>query len=153
MGYIEGNLLKGERVLHRGRVHWWAWAKGVVWIAIGVVFVGSGDFGALLGAMMFLFGLFLIVRGLVTVYTTELAVTNKRVIAKFGFIRRSTIEVLHQKIEGLSVYQSIFGRLLGFGTVVVNGTGSGRTPVPHIAAPLEFRRKALEVLEPDSTEH
>ena len=68
-------------------------------------------------------------------------------IAKFGFIRRSTIELLHGKVESFHVDQGILGRVLNFGTVVVNGTGGAKTPIPRIAAPLDFRRQALGVIE------
>jgi uncharacterized membrane protein YdbT with pleckstrin-like domain len=145
MGYVSENLLKGERVVEQAQVHWWAWGKGVVAILLGFLLAAMGSHG--LAGFLFLLGLFLIVRGVIVVMTTELAVTDRRVIAKFGLIRRSTVELLHQRIEGLTVDQSIFGRLLGFGTVVVNGTGSGKTPVPHITKPLEFRKTALQTVE------
>jgi uncharacterized membrane protein YdbT with pleckstrin-like domain len=147
MSYIEENLLNGEKVLHKGRVHWWAWGKGLAIVLTGFLVGAQGEPMPFWGGMIGLFGLVLLVRGLVTVWTTELAVTDKRVIAKFGLISRETIELVHQKVEGLSVSQSILGRLLGFGTITVNGTGSGKTPVPHITQPLVFRRKALEVIQ------
>jgi uncharacterized membrane protein YdbT with pleckstrin-like domain len=145
MGYVTENLLKGERVIERARIHWWAWGKGLAVIFLGFALAATDAAG--LAGFLFLFGLVLVVRGVILVLTTELAVTDRRVIAKFGLIRRRTVELLHQKVEGLTVDQSIFGRLLGFGTVVVNGTGSGRTPVPHITKPLEFRKSALETVE------
>lgn len=145
MGYITNNLLSGETVKHTAKVHWWAWGKGVALLGVGVLVASMG--AGFLGTVLILLGLVLAVRGLIVVATTELAVTDRRVIAKFGLIRRSTVELLHQKIEGMSVDQSVFGRLLGFGTVTVNGTGAGKTPIPHIAAPLDFRRAALEVIE------
>ncbi|WP_425480561.1 PH domain-containing protein [Luteimonas terricola] len=54
-------------------------------------------------------------------------------------VRRQTVELLHGKVEGLTVDQGILGRILNFGTVMVNGTGSGRTPIRGISEPLEFR--------------
>lgn len=144
MAYVESNLLKGERVLARARVHWWAWGKGLL-LAVAGLFVPAS--AGLLAALMIMFGGYLVVRGLIIVTTTELVVTDRRVLAKFGLIRRSTIELLHRKVEGMTIDQSVFGRLLGFGTIVVNGTGSSKTPIPHIARPLDFRRDALEVIE------
>jgi uncharacterized membrane protein YdbT with pleckstrin-like domain len=126
-------------------VHWWAWGKGAALFLAGVAFVQAG--AGFLGAMLVLVGVLLAFQGLVVVATTELAVTDRRVIAKFGLVRRSTVELLHHKIEGLNVDQGVFGRILGFGTVTINGAGSGRAPIPHIAQPLDFRRSALEVIE------
>ncbi len=79
--------------------------------------------------------------------TTELAVTSKRVITKVGLIRRSTMELNHSKVESFHVDQSILGRIFGFGTLVVNGTGGGKTPVPNIDSPLEFRREAMQTID------
>lgn len=145
MGYVTENLLKGERVQHVGRVHWWAWGKGVALAVLGSTMLTAE--AALMGVLLIAIGLAWALGGLITVMTTELAVTDRRVIAKFGLIRRSTVELLHSKVEGLSVDQGIFGRILGFGTIIVNGTGSGKTPIPHIAKPLEFRRGSLEIIE------
>lgn len=79
--------------------------------------------------------------------STELAITSKRVIAKVGFISRSTVELSHRKIESFNVDQSIYGRIFGFGTIVVCGTGGGKTPIPNIDDPLEFRRQAMKVAD------
>lgn len=79
--------------------------------------------------------------------STELAVTSKRIIAKFGFIRRSTIELNHSKVESFHVEQGVLGRILGFGTLSINGTGGGITPIPGIGDPLGFRRKAMEAID------
>lgn len=145
MGYVESNLLKGERIERVAQVHWWAWGKGVMIIFVGMA-LAMMDGGAI-AAVVIPVGLLYVIRGVIIVMTTELVVTNRRVIAKFGLIRRSTVELIHGKVEGMTVDQSIFGRLLGFGTIVVNGTGTSRTPIPHIARPLEFRKDVLERIE------
>jgi len=79
--------------------------------------------------------------------STELAVTSKRVIAKFGFIRRNTVELNHSKVESFHVEQGVLGRILGFGTLHINGTGGGITPIPNISDPLGFRRRAMEAID------
>ena len=80
-------------------------------------------------------------------WTTELAITNKRIIAKFGFIRRATVELLLPKAESVQVDQSILGRLFNYGSVLVSGAGIPQAPVPGISDPLVFRRKFMEVQE------
>lgn len=79
--------------------------------------------------------------------STELAVTNKKVIAKFGFIKRDTIELLLPKIESIQVNQSLFGRMLNYGSIVVSGGGLPQAPVPGISNPLEFRKQFMEIQE------
>ena len=89
----------------------------------------------------------MLLRGWLRVVAIELAVTDRRVIAKWGLIRRQTIELLHSKVESLRVEQSILGRILNFGSIAVHGTGGATTPIPSIARPLEFRRQALIAIE------
>lgn len=101
----------------------------------------------MLGVFMFPFGLFLLIKAWVQKFTTELAVTSKRVVAKTGLIRRNTIELNHSKVESFNVDQSILGRIFGFGTIIINGTGGGKTPIPNIDSPLEFRREAMQAID------
>lgn len=153
MSYVKSNLMPNEHVIARGQIHWWAYAPGVLRLAIGLGLVGwmslpdSRDLGDLLrfavialGALIALEGAISVLRTWIYALTTELAITNKRVIVKWGFIRRSTIELVHSKVESINVVQSIVGRILGFGTIVVHGIGKALQPMHHIAAPLSFRR-------------
>jgi Bacterial PH domain len=73
-------------------------------------------------------------------WTTEIAVTNQRVILKRGLIRRDTIEINMPKVESVDIRQSIFGRLLGYGTVIVRGTGGSFNPLTYVSQPLPLRR-------------
>ena len=72
-------------------------------------------------------------------WTTEIAVTDRRVITKTGFIRRKTTEMNMEKVESVDVDQSVLGRILDYGDVIVRGTGSGLAPMRNIDAPLELR--------------
>ena len=76
--------------------------------------------------------------------TSEYAVTNKRVIAKEGWLSRRTVEMNLPRIESLAVQQGMGGRMLGYGTVDVIGTGGTRERFSRIGAPLEFRRAVQE---------
>jgi len=73
--------------------------------------------------------------------SSEFAVTDKRVIIKVGLVRRRTLETMLGKVEGIGVDQSLTGRILGFGTIVVTGTGGTKEEFDRIANPLEFRRQ------------
>mgnify|MGYP003818406877 CR=1 FL=1 len=76
--------------------------------------------------------------------TSEFGLTNKRIIVKVGFIRRNSIEVLLNKVEGIEADQTILGRILGFGSIVIFGTGGTKYPFHKICAPLEFRKRVQE---------
>jgi uncharacterized membrane protein YdbT with pleckstrin-like domain len=73
--------------------------------------------------------------------SSEFAVTNKRVVIKVGLVNRKTLEMVLTKVETIRVNQSIPGRLLNYGTIVVTGTGGTNEPFTAIANPLEFRRQ------------
>ncbi len=145
MGYVDTNLVANEKVVKIGKVHWGIYVPGAIWAVLGLLFM-FGE-AAPLGVFLFFIGALLLLRAFLYAYSTELAITDKRVIAKFGLVRRQTVELLHNKVEGLTVNQGILGRILNFGTVVVNGTGSGRTPIRGISEPLEFRKSALAEIE------
>ena len=71
--------------------------------------------------------------------TTELAVTDHRVIYKTGLLSRHTIEMNRDKVESVDVDQTVAGRIFGYGTIVVRGTGGSLEPIRNIADPLTFR--------------
>lgn len=143
--YVDNNLTKNEEVIRKAKVHWFHFVGGALALLIGIILVIETPIGWILIAGS--------VYGLVKSYlfhiSTELAITSKRVVAKFGFISRNTIELNHNNVESFKVDQSIFGRIFNFGTVYVNGTGGVSTPIPNIANPLEFRKVALDLIEPD----
>ncbi|MEB0077976.1 PH domain-containing protein [Pseudomonas sp. CCI3.2] len=89
-------------------------------------------------------GVLLWIVAIVRYLSTELAFTNKRVIAKFGFIRRKSIELTISKVESLQVNQGILGRLFDFGTLIISGAGNPQAPIPGISNPMMFRRAFME---------
>jgi uncharacterized membrane protein YdbT with pleckstrin-like domain len=82
----------------------------------------------------------LVAYAVINVITTELAVTNKKVIGKAGLIRRVSIDMPLGKLESITVDQGIIGRILNYGTIVVRGVGGNAVRFPNIGSPLEFRR-------------
>jgi uncharacterized membrane protein YdbT with pleckstrin-like domain len=76
--------------------------------------------------------------------TTELVVTNRRVIARYGITSRTTVEILLAKVESVQVVQSILARLLNYGSIVVAGGGMHSAPVPNIAKPARFRAECTK---------
>ncbi|OOS01001.1 hypothetical protein B0186_05050 [Canicola haemoglobinophilus] len=126
MSYIQNNLLKDETVIYQAQVSWWSQLTRII---LGIILLPVG------------IGLLFLIISFINVKTTELALTNKRIIAKFGFIRRSTVELRLEKIESIGVHQGVLGRMLGFGSVIVRGTGGTGAPIPFISNPLEFRNR------------
>jgi uncharacterized membrane protein YdbT with pleckstrin-like domain len=100
----------------------------------------SGLNGA--GILMLLIALLIGLSAFLTYKTSEFAITNKRVVVKVGFIRTNSIEVLLNKVEGIQVNQDILGKILGFGSITVTGTGGTKDPFYKIDDPMEFRKRA-----------
>jgi uncharacterized membrane protein YdbT with pleckstrin-like domain len=144
MSYVDSNLMKGEEVIHKAKLHWIIYMQAVLSAVIGIAI---WSVSAELGILMFLVAIILGGGAWIRMISTELAVTNKRVIVKVGLIRRQTAELNHAKVESFNINQGILGRILGYGTVLVSGTGSGQTPVNSIADPLGFRRKAMASID------
>ncbi|MCO6440229.1 MAG: PH domain-containing protein [Nitrococcus mobilis] len=142
MAYIGNNLMDGERLIHRGHQHPIVFAVSTIVCVFGLYFIVSGGGSKLsdFGISVLIIGGLLVLRAVLSYSSNELAVNNQRVIAKFGFIGRHTVELNHSKVESLNISQGMLGRLLNYGTLVVRGTGSVSTPIPRIRAPLEFRR-------------
>ena len=69
-------------------------------------------------------------------WTTEIVVTNHRVIYKKGFIRRRTAEMNMDKVESVTVNQTIMGRVLDYGVVDTRGTGEGFEHLHGIGSPI-----------------
>jgi uncharacterized membrane protein YdbT with pleckstrin-like domain len=145
MSYLDDHLLAGERIVYRARLHWSLFLASIAVIGAGIglaIILGlyAPDYwyaGAALAGV----GLLLAIGPAIRYASSEFAVTDKRVVAKLGFIERESLETLLSKIEAIGVDQGILGRMLGFGTITITGTGGTEESFPHIANPLEFRRQ------------
>ncbi len=128
--YIDGALIKDEQVIYHGNVSLWSlWPE----IFVGFIFLPVFGLGVIFWGLAYL-----------RYITTELAFTNKRVIAKFGFISRKTVELYIGKVESVQVDQGILGRIFNFGTLVISGAGNPQAPIKGISAPMNFRRSFME---------
>ena len=158
MGYAERVLQPGETIAYRAKLHWVIYFVGLVLIvaaiclavAAVVLKMESIRVGLLLAALIALFlGLFQLIRAWIVAVNTEIIVTSRRVIYKTGFVSRNTVEMNLDKVESVLVQQSILGRMLDFGTVIIRGVGAGLEPVDNIGAPLELHRHVGAPLAPN----
>jgi uncharacterized membrane protein YdbT with pleckstrin-like domain len=152
MSYIEQNLVPGETVLYKTRLHWIVLVRPVVVAAllgsVGLVFVIGGyeasgkdrSYGGMIFVGVLLLGAapISVLAGLIRKTATEVAVSNRRVLIKTGFISRRTTEVVLSKVESVGVDESTFGRMLGYGDVIVRGTGGTAESFARIANPEEL---------------
>ena len=124
MSYVENNLIQGEQVVYRAELHW-------------IIFIWPVIFSFVL------IGIPWLIAAILQKKTTEMAVTNKRVIIKTGIISRRTIEMNLSKIENIEVNQSIIGRIFGYGIITIVGTGGTHEPFNTVSQPLDFRKAVL----------
>jgi Bacterial PH domain len=136
MSYIAKSLGNGEAVKYLAHKHWIVFVLPVVAFCLSVLFPP-----ALLITIPILFWVWLVRR------TTELGVTSRKVVGKWGVISRSTFEQRLEKVDSIQVNQGILGRILGYGTLQVHGSGLSMTPIPRISDPLAFRRRVEEAIE------
>jgi uncharacterized membrane protein YdbT with pleckstrin-like domain len=147
MNYVRGVLQPGESVMHATRMHPIIFLPAAMWLAAALVLLIialtlSGDLrigGEALAAFCLVFALAAGIPALIRRISTELAVTDRRVIYKSGVLARHTLEMNCSKVESVDVDQSLLGRLLGFGTIIVRGTGGSLEPIRMISDPLTFR--------------
>ena len=145
MSYIEKNLLPGEHIAYSGKLHWFIFAPAIFWLFVavvtGVLLRNSHPFSAI-SAVFALYSFYALMKALIVRWSTELAVTSKRIIFKEGLITRRTMEFNHSKIESLREEQGIMGRIFDYGSLVIEGTGGGKEYLKNIDAPLEFKKQA-----------
>lgn len=138
MSYVNKSLIPGEEVIYRTRISLvvFTWPILVGLVALGVLLLGY----RVPAAVVFVVALLLFLPKYVAFVTSEFAVTNKRLIVKVGVLRRRIVELQLSKVEAIAVDQSLLGRMLGYGNIVVTGTGGTKEPFRAISGPLKFRR-------------
>jgi uncharacterized membrane protein YdbT with pleckstrin-like domain len=166
MGYVDRNLVPGETLLYRTRHHWLVLLGPVVGglsllvpgFALLLEAIATRDSAGLVVGnstispkVMTMIGAILVVAAIVTFSygvakrnATEMAVTNRRVLIKTGMTSRRTLDLMLSRVESIAVEESAAGRMLGYGSVIVRGTGGTPEPFLMIAHPQEFRRAVQE---------
>lgn len=147
MSYVQKILQPGEVVLDKTRLHWFIYLPSITTIMLALVVLAAGtiitpNFSVevqLTAALLGLIGLWIFIVAWIRRSTTELAVTDRRIIHKTGILSRQSQEMNREKVESVDVQQSLAGRIFGYGTVLVRGVGSSWEPFSHIADPLSFR--------------
>lgn len=144
MSYVDSQLVDGESVRYRAHLSQIVLGVPYTIAAFGLFFVVRAFWIPVYWwfALSFLALAAVIYAWCRAVYvTSEFAVTNKRVIIKVGWLKRRTVETMLSKVEGINVEQDLVGRILGYGTVIVTGTGGTKEQFTKIANPFEFRRQ------------
>jgi Bacterial PH domain len=163
MSYVSKNLVPGETLLYETRHHWIV-LLGPLLIAVLVGLPGlwllfeglakrpemdqyaarvpGGTQSALIvGGVLVVIALINLAWGSAKRNATEMAVTNRRVLIKTGMGSRRTLDMMLSRVESIGVEETMWGRILGYGSVIVRGTGGTPEPFVKISHPQEFRRQ------------
>jgi hypothetical protein len=162
MSYIDKTLVPGEKVVFTTRLHWIVmvghifgamvlWVMGGYLLYYGYQHAGMeptnrhiAEYG---GAALLVCGFIVILAGSIRRNATEMAVTTRRVVIKTGLASRKTIEMLLNKVETIEVNEPGFGRVLGYGSISMIGTGGTSEQFHKMGRPLEFRSAAQQEIE------
>ena len=147
MTYVHSVLQPGETVKMIGRFHWVIFVRAVLVAIAGALILAFSskagqrmtDILVITGWVVVGVGALMFMRAWMKRSMTELSVTNHRVIFKRGFIWRHTVEMNMDKVETVDVDQSILGRILGYGTIRILGTGQGIEGLSKVGSPIELR--------------
>ena len=138
MSYIKNNLRLNEEIKYTGCIS-------------EIIIV----FPLVLSAFCYFYGnnillsicIFWFFYNVVYIYTSEFAVTNERIMLKYGLISRTTFDLSIQKIEGYTADQSILGRIANYGTIIIQGSGGSRQKIRYLETPMKFRDAIYDAIE------
>ena len=152
MGYIENNLGLNEEVRIKARFHWGMFIGPAFFLILGIVgilpLLIDDDYGflAVLGGVIGFFALIRLVRRLIGYFSSEFVATNKRVMGKKGLLGRTSNEIINTQIASIHVKQSLMGRILNYGTLVITSTGGTMLIFAHVHQALAIRAELIAMM-------
>lgn len=150
MSYVDRTLLDGERIVYRTRLHWLVYLRPLLLYLLVFLPLAWWTWSSTWHRYAWIpvaLGLLTFLPALIRRQSSDFAVTNKRVMMKAGIFNTRSIELLHGKIETIMVQQSLAGRMLSYGDIVVTGSGGTKETFTRIQNPLEFRRAVQSVAD------
>jgi uncharacterized membrane protein YdbT with pleckstrin-like domain len=114
--YIRKHLVNDEHIICETTYHW------IIFISFFAIFT-------------------LFLSPIIQFNTSEFCLTNRRIVFKLGLIRLKVIGMNLSKIESIEVDQNLLGRLLGYGTLSIHGTGGTMEKFFCVKQPLEFKNQ------------
>lgn len=152
MSYVASSLNADESILKRARLHPVVFVPALIPLLLGIALLPATltESSGMTKSLAFIaaaVGIVAFVRILIEYLTTEYAVTSQRVISKSGWIARRTTETLLGRVEGVHLRQSVIGRVLNYGTVLVSGTGDQKNVIASVFGPVAFMRVVQDEAE------
>lgn len=155
MSFVESNLLEGERVVYRAKLHWCMFVRPIIFFLIALVLYFNMSrlmysFGGywLYSAVRFINPIRIAILFIAVIYfafvivnyaTTEIFITNKRISRKKGIIGRFSLDIKLDMVEAVMLSQRIIGRIFNYGHIYFTGVGAIAQKFHGIHNPLELR--------------
>ena len=152
--YTAATLQPDERPLHKTSLHWMVLIVPILAAIFLLIIIGPvGMIASWKGLswvwLLLVIPVAIVALAVLAVKTSELVITDRRVLIKVGFIQRQTFEMFISKIESVAVSQGMLGRFFNYGTVEIRGTGGSSESFATIVAPLQFR-DAIQLVQSQS---
>jgi len=148
MAYYTKVLQPDETVKIIGQLHWSIYLRAVLVLVIAVALLLGADripdplwqhYAVMAGGVVGVLGILMLLGAWIRRQATEIVVTDRRVIYKRGLLARHTVEMNVSKIETVDVEQGLSGRIWGYGTLLIRGTGAGFEPLVGVGSPIAIR--------------
>jgi len=140
---MEKNLLVNERIVFSTKLNWTLYVKSSIVILIGLLVLLDGLFGLI---VVFI-GILSAVVTYFKIKTFEFAVTNKRILIKYGILRTRSFEIMLNKVEAIYIERNIIEKLVNSGTMIIKGTGGSQNLLRNVDNPFQFRIALNEQIE------
>ena len=142
------HLLQNEHVVYRTTLSWAIFGRPILWFVCFLIFRQSSPE---IPMLFFLAGVVDAIGQVIARKAAEFSVTNRRIILKVGVLRKRSLELMLTKVEAISVNQPLLGRMFGYGTIVIGGTGGTKEVFPNVTAPEELRRQVQQQISNQGT--
>lgn len=145
MGYLQNNLTQGENIVYQANIHWFIFVRPALLLCFGYLFYSAFETGFIhwAGIILLVLGLLSSIERLSLKIGSLYAVTSKRVILKSGIIKRDALELILSKCEGIRINQGIWGRITGFGTIIIT-TGGATNSYRFVSDPIKLKNTVNE---------
>jgi len=162
--YVKRAMQDDEKIIYMAQLHWVIYRMALTILLLGALvghmgpiiahyLFGTSQWAGYVETYVRYFAIGIVALGAIQVFftyirqiSTELVITNQRVIAKHGFVATTSYELMMTKVEGATIDQSVMGRMLGYGTLMIKGTGGGISPIDHVAEPYRFHAFLMDAL-------
>ena len=147
MSFAQENLLPNEHIIFTAKRHWIIFTLAVGLTVFALAVASTYATYSIPTYLVSIIAVMEWISSMITYKTSEYVLTNQRILIKIGFIQRQSLETLLQRIASIEVSQSILGRLLGYGTVIIHDTGGSKEGFNSIDDPIRLRKKIQQQIE------